>query len=822
MSIQEHFLFKIIFGTLIFCSSVTYAQKEVRVGTVNGSLRDKNTQEALIGATVTLESTNLGVAADIEGNFSLKNVPVKSYNIRASFVGYKTLVRYNVSVTSGNASVINFELEPENSQLQEIKVTADKARVANEVTPLSVQKLTVDEIRANPGGNFDISKVIQALPGVGGTSGGGGFRNDIIIRGGAPNENVFYLDGIEVPVINHFATQGSSGGPVGILNVSFIEDVTLSSSSFDARYDNALSSVLQFKQRTGNAEKPQGNIRLGASETSATLEGPLSKDGKWTHLSSVRRSYLQLLFKAIDLPFLPDYWDFQYKISGKLSPKTTFTALGIGAIDDFGFRVPRKSTPENIYILRSLSSIKQWNNTTGFSLRHLLSGGYWNLALSANRMDNNIDKFYDNEEGNEAKRQLKIHSTEAEHKLRFDYNKFVGGWKYNFGVSIQQNRYRNETFNRIRQEIKDGSGKIIQPEILVNIPQNGIDFWKYGLFGQVSRSYFNDKLTTSFGIRTDMNSFTNDGGNPVETLSPRANISYALTENINLNASVGRYFKIPPYTMLGFRDNQGKLANQNAKYIQSDHLVAGLEWLPRKGTRITIEAFDKKYSNYPVSQRDGISLANQGGDFNVLGNEAVDFNGKGRSYGFELFLQQKLTNNLFAVFSYTWFKSEFSGKNSILIPSAWDNTNLISFVGGYKLPRNWELGVKYRYQGGAPYTPFNLEASQRNYLTLGTGVLDNSKLNSLQLNAFNAMDLRIDKKWNYRKALLDFYIDFTNVLQAKNQAYPNYTFKQNADATGFASTDGQPLKLDGSNGIPFILDNPTNNSVPTIGLIYEF
>jgi hypothetical protein len=274
--------------------------------------------------------------------------------------------------------------------------------------------------------------------------------------------------------------------------------------------------------------------------------------------------------------------------------------------------------------------------------------------------------------------------------------------------------------------------------------------------------------------------------------------------------------------MLGFRDNQGKLANQNAKYIQSDHLVAGLEWLPRKGTRITLEAFDKKYSNYPVSQRDGISLANQGGDFNVLGNEVVDFNGKGRSYGFELFLQQKLTNNLFAVFSYTWFKSEFSGKNGILIPSAWDNTNLISFVGGYKLPRNWELGVKYRYQGGAPYTPFNLEASQRNYLTLGTGVLDNSKLNSLKLNAFNAMDLRIDKKWNYRKALLDFYIDFTNVLQAKNQAYPNYTFKQNADATGFDSTDGQPLKLDGSNGIPFILDNPTNNSVPTIGLIYEF
>jgi hypothetical protein len=822
LQFNKRYSFILLTGLLLINLFTAYPQKEERTGTISGSIRDKNTQEILIGATVSLEGTSLGVSADVDGNFSLKNVPVKSYNVRVSFVGYKPLIRYNVSITSGNANIINFELDPETSQLQEVKVTADKARVANEVTPLSVQKLTVEEIRANPGGNFDISKVIQALPGVGGTSGGGGFRNDIIIRGGAPNENVFYLDGVEVPVINHFATQGSSGGPVGILNVSFIEDVTLSSSSFDARYDNALSSVLQFKQRNGNSEKAQGNIRLGASETAATLEGPLSKDGKWTHLSSMRRSYLQLLFKAIDLPFLPDYWDFQYKITGKLSPKTTFTALGLGAIDNFGFRTPRNSTPENTYILRSLSSIKQWNNTTGFSLRHLLPKGYWNLALSANRLDNNIDKFYDNEEGNEAKRQLKIYSTEAEHKLRFDFNKFVGGWKYNFGGMIQQNRYRNETFNRLRQEIKDAKGNILQPEIVVNIPQNGIDFWRYGIFGQVSHTYFNDKLNTSFGIRSDMNSFTTDGGNPIETLSPRANISYALTENINLNASIGRYFKIPPYTILGFRDNNGKLENKNAKYIQSNHYVAGIEWLPRKGTRITLEAFDKIYSNYPVSVRDGISLANQGGDFNVLGNEAVTTDGKGRSYGFELFLQQKLTGNLFAVFSYTWFKSEFSGKDGKLIPTAWDNTNLISFVGGYKLPRNWELGVKYRYQGGAPYTPFDLVASQRNYLTLGTGVLDYRQLNTQRLASFNAMDVRVDKKWNYKKSLLDFYIDFTNVLQAKNPSYPNYTFKQNADATGFASTDGQPVKTDGSNAIPFILNNPNGAGVPTIGLIYEF
>ncbi len=816
-------IMKPIFSILILLiTSFSTFSQDKPTGSISGSVLDKNTQEVLIGATVSIEGTTIGASTDIEGNFSIKNIPIKAYNLKASYIGYKTIIRYNVNITSGNANTINFELEPESTQLQEVRVTTDKVKAANEITPLSVQKLTVDEIKANPGGNFDISKVIQALPGVGGTTAGGGFRNDIIIRGGAPNENVFFLDGIEVPVINHFSTQGSSGGPVGILNVSFIEDVTLSSSSFDARYDNALSSVLQFKQRTGNTEKAQGNIRIGASETAATLEGPLSKNKKWTHLSSVRRSYLQLLFKAIDLPFLPDYWDFQYKITGKLSPKTTFTALGLGAIDNFGFRVPRESTPENIYILRSLSSIKQWNNTTGFALKHLVNDGFWNIALSANRMDNDIDKFYDNDEGNEAKRQLKIHSTEAEHKLRFDLNKYTSGWKYNIGGVIQQNRYRNETFNRIRQEVKNGNGVVVQPEILVNVPKNGIDFWRYGMFAQVSRGYFKDKLNTSIGVRSDMNSFTDTGNNPLKTISPRANISYVLTENINLSASVGRYFKIPPYTILGFRNNMGVLVNKNANYTTSDHYVAGIEWLPRTGTRVTIEAFDKKYSNYPVSIADGTSLANQGGDFNVLGNEAINTIGKGRSSGFELFLQQKLTNNFFAVFSYTWFKSEFSGANGKLIPTAWDATNLVSFVGGYKLPRNWEIGLKYRYQGGAPYTPFDLQASQLNYLTLGTGILDYTKLNSLRLKGFSSMDLRVDKKWNYKSSLLDFYIDITNVLQAQNFANPNYTFKRNAEGTDFESNDGNPINQNGSNAVPFILDNASGAGVPTIGLIYEF
>ena len=196
-------------------------------------------------------------------------------------------------------------------------------------TPLSVQQLTSEEIRSSPGGNFDVSKVVQTLPGVG-VSNGTGDRNDIIIRGGAPNENVYYLDGIEIPVLNHFQTQGSSGGAQGILNVSFIESLKLTSSAFDARYDNALASTFVIKQRDGNPERLSGNVRVSATESVLTLEGPLSS--QTTFLASARKSYLGLLFKLIDLPIRPNFYDFQYKVTHKFNNKFSLSAIGLGAI----------------------------------------------------------------------------------------------------------------------------------------------------------------------------------------------------------------------------------------------------------------------------------------------------------------------------------------------------------------------------------------------------------------------------------------------------------------------------------------------------------
>ncbi|MBY0479029.1 MAG: TonB-dependent receptor [Chitinophagaceae bacterium] len=811
----------IIFSAFLFSFLHSGAQS---TGSITGAIVDKATQQPVEAASVQIDGLQKGAVSDSLGKFRISNIPVKTYNLVISKVGYKTFTLFNIVINSGNENTFSIELEQEASNLSEVVIKANKrtVRAATLETPLSVQRLTSEEIKSNPGGNFDISKVIQTLPGVGGGQQGGSFRNDIIIRGGAPNENVFYLDGIEVPVINHFQTQGSSGGPQGILNVSFIEDVKLSSSAFDARYDNALSSVFQFKQKNGNPNRFQGNFRLSATEAALTVEGPLSKNKKTTFLASLRRSYLQLLFETLDLPIRPNYWDAQTKITHQINKKTTLTFIGIGAIDEFRFAAPKESTPEKLYTINSNVLVNQWNYTAGIALKRTIPRGFWNIALSRTTFQNDIEKYEDNQNPTPAGKSLDVVSGETETKLRMDVNTNRNNWKISYGASAQLAEYSNTTFNRLRKEIRDGNGALVQPAVEINFNSPLKPFVRLGAFVQAGRRFADNRLGISAGIRTDMNTFTTDGMNGLQTLSPRVSFSYVLADKWTWNSSAGMYYKLAPYTILGFADNNGNLLNKNAKYLRSNHYTTGFEFLPNDGLRFTLEGFYKQYSNVPVSQRTGISLSNLGTDFTLLGNEAVNTNGKGKAYGIEFFAQKKLTKKFFGILSYTFYRSLYSGADEKMIASSWDNQHLLSVTWGYKFARNWELGLKFRYQGGAPYTPFDENLSRINYLSQGVGTLNYAQLNSLRLRGFNSSDVRIDKKWNFKKTTIDLFLDVSNWYVAKNPAVPEYTFKRNASNTAFETTDGMPVKADGSNAIPFRVKNDDPFVTPTIGLIIEF
>ena len=789
--------FSLLLLSLLISSSL-FAQ----TGILSGYIKDKQTQMPISAASIQIEGANLGAISDENGLFSIKDLPTKTYNIKVTCIGYEAQVIYNIVIASGNSEVLTVELLSNSKNLAEVLIKKNPFR-KNAETPLSIQSLSAQEIKSNPGGNFDVSRVIQAFPGVSGTAGSvGGYRNDIIIRGGAPNENVYYLDGIEMPSINHFATQGSGGGPTGILNISFIEDVTLYTGAFPAKYDNPLSGILQLKQRKANTQKLDQNFRLGASEAAYTIDGPISK--KVSFMASARRSYLQILFQLLKLPIQPSYWDFQYKVDVKLSNKLSFYTLAVGAIDHFTFLNPGTLSPENLFILKTNPFIDQWSYTNGYGLKKSINKGYWNLTFSRNRLQNEYNKYEDNQNPSEANRNLKIVSKEAETKLRFEYNKFINQFSYSFGTMLQYVSFENSVFAKIDSSRKIQSASAMQ-------------FWKYGAFGQAALNMLDNRLSVSLGARIDGNSFTNAG----LQFSPRLSASYVLMPQLKFNTAIGSYYKLPSNTVLGYKDANHNFANL-VPYIQCNHLVAGLEYLPAIATRFTLEAFDKQYSNYPISQIDGISLANKGGDFSVLGNEPVVANGQGKSRGIEFQFQQKLVKNYFVVLSYTYYKTMFTNLNGSYYAASWDNRHLISFIGGLKLKNNLELGLKFRYQGGAPFTPLDTLASRSVYAKTGNSVYDNTKFNQFRLDPFYACDFRIDKKWNYKKWSLDLFMDITNLFASMQTQIPTYTFARNTDNTAFLTSDGLALKEDGSNGIYYATPKQKASTIPTIGFILAF
>lgn len=771
-----------------------------QTGTLQGIVSDATTNEPLAGATVTIENTALGAVADDEGKYIIREIPQGTYSVKVAYVGYETQIRNQVMIERG-VTQLNFLLQQQAQETETIEITSS-AYAKTSQNLVSVKTVGVEQIRSNPGGNFDISRVVQTLPGV---SGSVGFRNDIIVRGGAPNENVFYLDGIEIPNINHFATQGSGGGPVGIINSVFIENVKFQSSAFGAKYDNTLSSVLDFEMISGNTERFQGNFLLSGTEAALTLDTPIGK--KVTVLASVRRSYLQFLFRFIGLPFLPDYWDYQAKVKWEINPKTTLTYIGIGAIDRLSLNDTSRVEKDIRYLIDGLPILQQDSYTHGLILKRLTKKGYYTLALSRNSLDNRSYKYTNNIEVDSLK-VLDFNSVEAENKFRYNAVNKLGKWEIGHGAVLQYATFTNSTFSILKQ--------INNPEkfdtLLVG---NKIGLFRYGAYGNISKAFWNNRLRTTFGIRFDMNNLTATGNNPLETLSPRIAISYTLSPKIAFNGSVGVYYKLPPYTILGFEDKIKGANNRDAKYIRSTHFVAGVEYKPTSNTIISLEGFYKLYNHYPVSIRDSINLANLGGNFGVFGNELIASVGNGRTFGLEIFAQKLLTQRLFGLASYTFYSSSFTGFDKTkYIRSAWDNRHLISLTGGYLIGKNksWEIAAKWRFLGGAPYTPFDIPSSINFYLITGNAVFDWNRINELETNVFSQVDIRVTKKWYFRKWSMELFLDIQNLFNNANPSNPNFTLERDPSNPNRFLQDTQ------GNYIPKIVGINSGNIIPSIGI----
>lgn len=785
---------------------------------IQGKALDVLSRKPLGNAKVQLDKLESVVLTAADGSFSIANVEPGYHTVTVSLDGYEPETSAELLFTYDKSPFITLELQSLASGVGEVNIRKTSIQKREAESPVSSQKLSIREIERNPGGNRDISKIIQSLPGVISVP---GFRNDVVIRGGSPSENKFYLDGIEIPIINHFQTQGSTGGPVGLLNVNFIKEVNFYTGAFPVNYANGLSSVLDFRQMDGNANKAKYRFTLGSSDVGFTADGPIGK--KTTYIFSARQSYLQGLFSVLGLPFLPNFIDYQAKVKVKLNEKDDISFLMVGAVDFFKLNLKVNDNitdsiqlKSNKYILGYLPVYRQWNYTFGTVYTHYGAQSKTQYFLSRNMLNNTSYKYRNNDESSENNRIFTYKSIEEENKLRIENSRTLSRWKLLAGAGLEYVQFGVDNKAKILIPGAPGSAGTIQ-DIAFN---SQLNLAKYSGFVRAYRNVMGSG-TLSFAGRLDGNSYNKQMQNVLN--QPTVSVSASLPTAVNglfLNANVGQFTQLPSYTILGYRNAAGELDNLNrVKYIRNRMVAAGLQYNKVKDTRITLEGFYKQYANYPLALNDSISLGNLGTDFAVVGNEPVSSVCDGRAYGMEFLVQKRSRSGLYGILAYTLSWSEFSDKNGNAVKSAWDSRHTVSLVGGMKMKRNWELGAKFRLATGRPYTPYDVQRSlvKSNWDVKGVALNDYSRLNTERLGTFSQLDVRVDKVWYFKKSSLNLYMDIQNFLNKEYLGAPTLIAAQ--DAAGNLITD--PNATVPSYKADYLV-NSTGFLQPSIGVIFDF
>ena len=692
-------------------------------------------------------------------------------------------------------------MEENQTELEGVTVTASPFRRDIE-SPVSLRIIGLQEIEKSPGANRDISRIVQSYPGV--TFSPIGYRNDLIVRGGSPSENRFYLDGVEIPNINHFSTQGASGGPVGILNADLIREVNFYTGAFPTDKGNALSSVLDFKLRDGDMERNSLKATLGASEVSLASNGHLGK--KTSYLVSVRQSYLQFLFDMLGLPFLPTFTDAQFKLKTRFDARNELTVLGLGGIDKMKLNT-KANNEDNEYILSYLPKIQQETFTLGAVYRHYAGAHVQSVVASHSYLNNRNTKYQQNDESDPDHLMLRLRSTEQNTQLRLENSSSFRNWKVTVGTSLDYSQYSNTTF----QKVYTDHAQTFDYHTYLGI-------MRWGLFGTVNYTSIDERFTASLGLRADANNYSAAMKDLSDQLSPRLSLSYQLTEHWSLSGNAGLYYQLPPYTALGFKNNNGLYANKYAlRYMQVSQGSVGLNWRKGDTFEVSVEGFYKDYDKIPLSVADGIPLTCKGNDYGVIGNELLTSTAQGRSYGAELLLKWLIAKKLNLASSFTLFKSEYrTDKESEYIASAWDNRFIFNLRGTYNLPRHWSVGMKVSCIGGAPYTPYNADKSSlvTAWNAQGKPYYDYTRYNEERLPAFTQVDIRIDKTFYLKRCMLGFYIDLQNIAGSK--------LKQ-ADvlmSTGVIKNPDAPIAE--QRYVMKSLKQESGTLLPTLGITFEY
>lgn len=745
----------IILLVLILCSLVANSFAAGLKGSIQGQVVDADNQQPLIGANVSIVGTQLGSATDTNGKFVIKNVPVGSYILQFNYIGYEPFRKTDIIVRSERITQLTAELKVSILEAEAINVTAGYfTETADQ--PTSFINFSAEEIRRAPGSAGDVSRILMSLPSVAKVN---DQSNSLIVRGGSPVENAFYIDNVEIPNINHFPTQGASGGPIGMINVDFIQDVNFYAGGFSAMYGDKLSSIMEMNFREGNREEFDGQLDLNFTGFGGTFEGPLAGE-KGSYLLSIRRSYLDLIIKAIDAgtTVAPRYGDTQGKLVWDVNPNHKLELLGVFG-DDHN-KPDKAAALDNAMVAYGSQNI--YENTVGVNWRAL-----WNKKLYSNTsLAATINHF--NEDFFETASDIHLlQNRSREHEFKFrNMNHLQLNSKNTLQYGIEA-KYYQINYNNFVSQYTDALGDTV-PYFDYNTSVNAA---KAGAFvNLITRPV--QPLTVTLGARGDYFSY-----NKKTTVSPRAAVSLRLDNRTSLNASAGVFYQSLPFTLLAQNDANKELADTRAV-----HYVAGIERLLTENTRLTLEVYKKEYSRFPIDPtQPSLFLIDEiyyryGFFFNHA--NLVD-NGKAESKGIELTLQKKLAEKVYGLVSAAYFTSRYQGGDGVWRDRVFDNRYVFSMEGGYKPNNKWEFSCRWIIAGGTPYTPLDLAASR----ALDREVLDENRLNGARYPDYHSLNLRFDRRFHYSNSNLVFYFSVWNLYNRQNVAGYYWNITENKQDT---------------------------------------
>jgi hypothetical protein len=724
-------------------------------------------------AAVCVQTTGQCAVADAAGAFRVVDLRTGRYQLEVVPPSGVPTVTDPVDVRAGLTSTVQVTL-PDSGGLQQTVTVTASAFVPPEEIKNSAFLVQRAEILTSAGALQDVSRYVQSLPGV--AIGTNDFRNDIIVRGGSPLENLFVVDNVEIPNINTFANFASAGGTVSILDTALIQDVTFLTGGYPAPYSNRVSSVLQIAQREGSREAFQGRATVGFAGAGGIAEGPLGGEGKGSWVASVRRSFLDLVTDDVGFGGVPVLYTVNAKAVYDLTPNDRLWVVNFSGIDrirlglsedsdladevanfDIRYRGRRAATGVNwqrVFGQRGvgLFGVTHSYASVGSTVKDLVRSG---LPPEGLPVDEIIDR---------APTVFREDSTEHEATVKYDLtlNLPVAG-TVQAGGSLKRFGIGYETAAPFGS---DSPFSTTPGQDAFDITL-GFPAWQSAGYVQVTRP-LGARVNVTVGGRVDAYDYLS-----ATTFSPRAAVSAQLSERWSWRASYGRYAQQPAFLFLAaFPENRALMP------IRADHYVTGLSYAGGPSWRATVEVYRKTYRDYPVAAGyPALSLANVGDTFNVreilfpLRSE-----GRGRAQGIEFFAEKKVGDRWFGQANLALARARHAGLDGVLRPGSFDYPVVANVVGGYQWRPAWLFTTRLSYLSGRPYTPFDeaLSSAQRR------GIFDLSRVNAVRADDYLRLDVRAERRLTVNGQPVTFFFGVQNLTNRKNFASIGWNRRTNA------------------------------------------